>query len=107
MEIVEKEVKDGNEELIEISRQLVELKEISMMIGRELGNQNKKIEKIEILLEDNNNIMDESNKKMDEIKKEIKDEKRYSKIMIISGIMLIPISIKIGLPIIIMGYLVM
>jgi len=107
IEIKEEEINISNNELREISKQLVELRDLSIMIGRELSNQNKKMDKIEVLLEDNKNIMEESNNKIDEINRNIKNEKsHFSNIAIIGGLLLLPISLKIAVPVAVGGILI-
>ncbi len=95
------EIKITKKELTEITNQLQELKELSLIIGKELYNQNKKIDKIELLIDDNKNILHDNNIKLDDIKKEINTSNKfkYNNLFIIGGILLLPISLKIAIPI--------
>lgn len=90
--------KDIATELGKIHKDLEEIKEVNMLITNQLSIQNEKLDNISTLTETNNQILVNSNNNLKIIDESLKKDTntKYLFLSIITGAILLPISVKMG-----------
>jgi hypothetical protein len=86
------------DELKKITKELETIKEIGILINQQLENQNERLEHISTINENSNQLIINSTNNLESINTEIKKSsaKKYAFISVITGAVLLPISLKIA-----------